>query len=160
MAAHPTLPQSARVDAVPAALSASSVASSAAVDGRLAACGALALRLGLGAVFVAHALAKAFVFTFPGTVAFFEGAGFPGWTAYPVFAIELLGGLALLAGVATRTAAVALIPVMLGATTVHLPNGWMFNAPNGGWEFPVFLIVALAAQALLGPGALAARRSN
>ncbi len=123
------------------------------IDARTAAYGALALRVGLGAVFVAHALAKPFAYTFPGTVAFFESVGFPGWTAYPVFAIELLGGLALLAGAFTRTASLALLGVMLGALSVHVPNGWMFTAPNGGWEYPAFLCVALIAQALLGPGA-------
>jgi putative oxidoreductase len=38
---------------------------------------------------------------------------------------------------------------------VHVPNGWMFTAPNGGWEYPVFLVLALAAQAMLGDGAWA-----
>ncbi len=140
--------------AVPASTAPAAVAAAA------AAYGALALRLGLGVVFVAHALAKAFVYTLPGTVAFFESAGFPGWTAYPVFAIELLGGLALLAGAGARTASLALVAVMLGALSVHVPNGWMFNAPNGGWEYPAFLIVALVAQALLGPGAFALRRGR
>ena len=56
-----------------------------------------------------------------------------------------------------RPAAVALIPVMFGALLVHVPNGWMFSGPGGGWEYPAFLIVALAAPALLGPGALAVR---
>lgn len=40
---------------------------------------------------------------------------------------------------------------------VHLPNGWLFSAPNGGREFPVFWSAALIAQALLGPGAYALR---
>ncbi len=44
---------------------------------------------------------------------------------------------------------------MLGALKTHLPNGWSFMAPGGGWEFPALIIVALVAQWLLGPGAFA-----
>ena len=117
--------------------------------------GALVLRLGLGSVFLAHAYAKAFLFTFPGTEAFFRANGFPGWTAYPVFVAELLGGIALLFGARTKIVALALIPVMLGALRVHLGNGWMFRSNGGGWEYPLFLTLAAGVQALLGNGALA-----
>jgi putative oxidoreductase len=119
----------------------------------LAPYGPLALRLGLGAVFLAHAGAKALVFTFPGTAAYFEANGFPGWTAYPVFAAELLGGVALLLGFRTRAVALALVPVLVGALRPHLANGWMFTATGGGWEYVAFLLVALVALALAGPGA-------
>ena len=111
------------------------------------------LRVGLGAVFLAHAYAKLFLFTLPGTEKFFTAHGFPGWTAYLVFALELLGGLSLLLGIYTQMAAVLLIPVMLGALVPHYANGWMFSNSGGGWEYVAFLIVALAAQALLGGGA-------
>jgi putative oxidoreductase len=113
------------------------------------------LRTGLGLVFLAHAYAKAVVFTFPGTVAFFEANGFPGWTVYPVFVAELLGGLALLAGFRTRQVSLALWPVMLGALKPHIDNGWMFTGSGGGWEYVAFLLVALATQALVGAGAFA-----
>ena len=42
---------------------------------------------------------------------------------------------------------------------MHLPNGWVFSSPNGGWEYPVFLIVASIALWLQGDGAAALRRS-
>ena len=129
----------------------------AAVDPRLAPYGVTALRLSLGGVMLAHGLAKVFLFTLPGTVAFFQSVGYPGWTAYPVTALEIAGGLMLIAGVYARVAAAALVPVMIGALLVHLPNGWMFTAPNGGWEYVAFLTLALAAQALLGDGAFALR---
>jgi putative oxidoreductase len=116
---------------------------------------ALTLRVGLGAVFVAHAMFKLVVLTLPGTEQFFEAHGFPGWTAYPVTAAELFGGGLLILGLHTRAVALALIPVMLGALTVHWPNGWSFVAENGGWEYVAFLIVALVSQALLGDGAWA-----
>lgn len=121
---------------------------------------AFLLRLTLGVVFVAHALFKVLVLTMPGTAAFFADQGFPGWTAYPVTAVELVGGIALLTGVYTRLAALALIPVMLGAITVHWQNGWYFGAPNGGWEYIAVLIAALLTQAGLGSGHFALGRQT
>jgi putative oxidoreductase len=115
------------------------------------------LRLSLGLILVAHALLKLLVFTLPGTAAFFESQGFPGWSAYPVVAIEGIGGLAMIAGYQVRLAALASIPVLLGALSVHLGNGWLFTAKNGGWEYPALLVVLAAAVALLGEGAFALR---
>jgi putative oxidoreductase len=116
---------------------------------------ALLLRLALGTMFVAHALLKVFVFTLPGTVQFFESLGLPAALAYATVAAELAGGVLLILGIGTRWVAVALIPFLLGATWVHLGNGWLFSAPKGGWEYPVFLVIAAVVQALLGDGAFA-----
>lgn len=115
--------------------------------------GATVLRVALGAVFLAHAGAKAFIFTFAGTAQYFEAHGFPGWTAWPVFLAELLGGLALVVGFRVRWVALGLMPVMLGALKPHLGNGWMFTSSGGGWEYVAFLLLALGAQALMGSGA-------
>jgi putative oxidoreductase len=116
---------------------------------------ALVLRLGLGVMFIAHSLLKVFVFTLPGTAQFFESVGFPGALAYLVAGAELAAGVALVLGIYTRWAALATIPILLGAAWVHAPNGWVFSAPNGGWEYPVFLAIAALTQALLGDGAYA-----
>jgi len=118
---------------------------------------ALLLRLSLGVMFLAHTGLKIFVFSIPGTVGFFESIGYPGFLAYVVILAEGLGGLALILGIQVRLVSAGLIPVLLGALMVHLPNGWLFTAPNGGWEFPAFWTVALAVQALLGAGAYAVR---
>jgi putative oxidoreductase len=128
-------------------------------DARRNASAALVLRLALGTMFVAHALLKYFVFTLPGTAQYFASVGFPGALAYATFAAELVGGILLLLGIKTRAVALALIPVLLGATWVHAGNGWVFSAPNGGWEYPAFWTVALVVQALLGDGAYALRPS-
>ena len=117
--------------------------------------GALILRLALGVMYLSHGLLKVFVFTLPGTAAFFASQGFPSWTAYVVVAAELLAGAALIAGFQVRLVALAGIPILLGALVGHLPNGWVFSAPNGGWEYPAFLIVASVVQALVGAGAYA-----
>ena len=118
--------------------------------------GIAALRIALGAVFIAHSLdLKLIVFTLPGTAAFFESIGLPGFAAYAVFLAEAVGGVALLLGIRTRTAAAMLLPVALGATWAHSGAGWLFTNEGGGWEYPLFLAVATGAQALLGAGALA-----
>lgn len=110
-------------------------------------------------MYIAHALLKLLVFSLPGTAQFFTSAGLPGGLAHPVFAAELIGGIALLLGVYARQVAFALIPVLLGAAWVHLPNGWVFNAPGGGWEYPIFLASASLVLWLLGDGRFAVRRS-
>jgi putative oxidoreductase len=126
------------------------------IDTRTAPYAALVLRLSLGTMFIAHsAWLKLFVFTLPGTAKFFASIGLPEALAYAVFAVEAIGGMALLLGVATRAVSLALIPVLLGATWAHAGNGWLFTNPGGGWEYPLFLAAAAAAQALLGAGAYA-----
>jgi len=122
--------------------------------------GITVLRVSLGVMWIAHALLKLFVFTLPGTVQYFVSIGFPGFLAYPVFAAELLGGIALLLGVYARQVALALVPVMAVATWVHAPNGWVHTSAGGGWEYPVFLIAASIALWLLGDGAVVIKRSS
>jgi len=124
-------------------------------DSRTAPYAALVLRIALGAMFIAHAALKYYVFTLPGTAKFFESLGLPGPLAYAVFFAELLGGVLILAGLYSRWVSAALIPVLLGATWAHASNGWLFTAPNGGWEYPAFLAAAALAQALLGDGRFA-----
>src|SRR4030065_2299631 len=97
---------------------------------------AFILRLSLGSMLLAHGLLKVLVFTLPGSAQFFASVGFPGWLAYPVVVMEVGGGLLMLGGVATRWVALALVPVMLGAMSVHWGNGWVFSGANGGWEYP------------------------
>lgn len=128
------------------------------IDTRTAPYAALILRLSLGILFLAHAGLKIFVFTPAGTASFFSSLGLPGWLAYVTIAWELIGALALILGVAPRLAAIAMIPVLLGAIfTVHGPAGFFFTNPNGGWEFLGFWIVGLLALALIGDGAYALR---
>jgi putative oxidoreductase len=121
--------------------------------------GVALLRISLGAMWIAHALLKLWVFTLPGTAQYFVSIGFPGFLAYPVFAVELLGGLALVLGWYARQVALALVPVMAVAAWVHAPNGWVHTSAGGGWEYPAFLISASVSVWLLGDGAWALKRS-
>lgn len=128
------------------------------IDTRTAPYAALVLRVALGALFLAHAGLKLFVFTPAGTAQFFGSLGLPSALAYLVILAEVVGGVALIVGFHTRWAALALVPILVGAiVTVHGPAGFFFSNPKGGWEFLAFWIVALLAQALLGDGAYAVR---
>ncbi|HEY0919467.1 DoxX family protein [Devosia sp.] len=119
------------------------------------------LRVSMGILFLAHAWLKLVIFTPAGTVGFFESLGFPGFLAYLVIAAELLGGIALILGVATRWVSLALVPVLLGSIYApHGAAGFFFSNEGGGWEFPAFWAIVLLVQALLGDGAFALRRAR
>ena len=115
------------------------------------------LRVSLGIMFLAHSIVlKLLTFGLPGTAAFFRSVGLPGWLGYVTFAAEAVGGVALTLGIQARWVAAALSPFLLGAiVSVHLKNGWSFEAPGGGWEYPAYLFVLCMAQTLLGDGAFA-----
>lgn len=130
------------------------------LDQRTAPYAAALLRVTLGVMFIAHGLLKVFVFTLPGTAQFFESVGFPAWTAYPVVAAELAGGVLLVLGVYSRIVAAAMVPILLGAASVHFGNGWVFSSAKGGWEYPIFLVVTAVVVALLGDGAFAMKAAR
>jgi len=131
--------------------------SNSSVDSSTAPYGVFVLRAALGVMWIAHALMKYVVFTVAGFGGFLAKVGFPAELAGPVIAVELIGGILILAGVYARHVALALIPVMAAASSVHLANGWVFSSAGGGWEYPAFLIVASFALWLLGDGAFALR---
>lgn len=113
------------------------------------------LRVTSGTLLLTHGLTKLLVFTPAGTAGFFESIGFPGILAYPVMTGEIVLGLALIFGFMTRWAALAALPIMIGAIVPHAGNGFSFSNPGGGWEFPVFWSIQLLAQAMFGDGAYA-----
>ncbi|AWM88198.1 DoxX family protein [Microvirga sp. 17 mud 1-3] len=126
------------------------------IDTRTAPYASLILRVALGVLFLAHAGLKLFVFTPAGTAQFFGSLGLPPALAYVTILVEIVGGVALILGYYARVAALALIPVLLGAiVTVHGPAGFFFTNPKGGWEFLALWIAGLLALALIGDGALA-----
>ncbi len=114
---------------------------------------ATVLRVSLGAMYISHSLIlKHFTYSLPGTAQFFQSLGLPAALAYATFWAELIGGVLLVAGVGSRWVALGLIPILAGAVWAHAGNGWVFSAPNGGWEYPIFLIAVSVVQALLGDG--------
>ena len=107
------------------------------------------LRVSLGLMFIAHSvILKYFMFTLPGTAQYFASIGLPASLAYAVFAIEAIAGVLLVLGIQVRWTALATVPVLIGALWAHSGNGWVFSAPNGGWEYPLFLVVLAIVVAL------------
>jgi len=119
---------------------------------------ALVLRVAMGISFVAYGfILKVLTYGPSGTAAYFTSIGYPAALAYLVIAAEIGGGLMLLAGLWSRWVSLALIPIMIGATLEHVPNGWVFSVANGGWSYPAFWVATLVVQAFLGDGAFALR---
>jgi putative oxidoreductase len=128
--------------------------------------GPTALRLSVGAVFVAHGLQKLLGMWggpgFAGTVHMVQGLGF-GY-AYPLaillVLIELAGGGLLFIGWGTLWVSLALLVEMgIAVWKVHYRNGFFINwaltpGKGHGFEFNLVLIGALLCLILTGPGAL------
>jgi len=124
----------------------------------------LILRASVGALFVGHGLQKLagwFGGGGPeGTGQFFEQVGLrPGKeTALATGAAEAGGGVLLALGLATPLASAMLSGVMVGAIRrIHWQNGpW---SANGGYEYNLTILAALAALTETGPGPLSLDRA-
>ena len=117
----------------------------------------LLIRVAVGATLAAHGAQKLFGWFhghgLAGTAGFLESLGFrPGRPyAWLLGGAELIGGLALAAGLLTPLAAIAVGAVMVGAiATVHRGKG--FFAQAGGYEYPLALAVVALATAFAGAG--------
>ena len=97
------------------------------------------LRISLAATFLYHGYGKFPVADFSAAM----GMSLP--LAWAVTIVELVAGVALLAGaftkdIVTRLGAALVIVIMIGAIfMVHLKNG--FNVMNGGFEFQLLMLV-------------------
>lgn len=132
--------------------------------------GATVLRLFLGVTFVMHAYLALVIYTPAGAAAFNARMGIPLPEVAAWFTILAhgLGGLMMILGLWTRWAALANLPVMLGALVfVHLSQGYFLkgvlvgSAPQAaGYEYVLLIVGATLAQVLLGGGALAITRRS
>lgn len=114
--------------------------------------GLLVLRIALGVVFVMHGWQKLAVYGISGVAGGFGQMGFPLPTANAVLitAVELVGGMMLLAGAGTRIVAALLAFAMLVATVVAHGSGGFF-LPTG-YEFALTLMLASLALTQTGAG--------
>jgi len=114
----------------------------------------LLLRLFLGIIFIAAGLQKATGFedivNWFGNPEWGLGLPFPWLMAFLATAAELVGGILLLAGLATRYVTVPLMATMLVAIfAVHWSNGWFAIAPSNpdtNFARPLALVGIPAAQ--------------
>lgn len=113
--------------------------------------GLLPLRLVIAAVFLMHGGQKLFVYGIPGVTGAMHSMGIPlpQISAVVVTAVELLGGLAILAGVFTRWAALLLVCDMAVVVLKVKLHGGFFSP--GGVEFELTLLAGALTLALLAP---------
>ncbi|MCB1672219.1 MAG: DoxX family protein [Gammaproteobacteria bacterium] len=119
--------------------------------------GQLALRLPLGAIFIAHGAQKLFGsfggYGLEGTGQYMASLGLnPGYLmALMAGSAEFFGGVALVVGLLVRPAGMILSLTMLVAiVTAHLGNGLFMS--NGGYEFALALLAGSIALAANGAG--------
>ncbi|TDE29084.1 DoxX family protein [Nonomuraea mesophila] len=119
----------------------------------------LLARIAIGVIFIVHGYQKFATMGIAGTTKFFESVGIPlaGVAAPAVATLEVVGGLALIAGAALPIVGSLLALNMLGAIVfVHGANG--FGAGEGGYEFVLALAAASLAIGFSGGGAFALDR--
>lgn len=111
--------------------------------------GLLVLRISVGIIFIVQGWGK--LNGIEGPTAMLSGIGFPapGFFAWLLALVELLGGIAVILGVYIRMAAKLLAIVMIVALfTVHIPG------PFAGMMAPLALLGSTIAIALLGGGGM------
>jgi len=92
------------------------------------------VRILLGVMFIGHGVAK-FQMGLGNTAGWFESIGLPGIFAYLVAYLELIGGIALIVGFATRYISMLYVLLMLGAIIiVKLPAGLLGDGQSAGFE--------------------------
>ncbi len=129
----------------------------------------LILRVVLGIVMVAHGSQKVLGwfggYGFSGTMNFFtETLHLPWIIAFLVIIIEFFGAIALIAGLYTRIAGIAIGGVLLGIIfTSHIQHGffmnWHGNKPGEGIEYFLIYIAGLISLAITGGGVFSVDRS-
>jgi putative oxidoreductase len=108
--------------------------------------GPLPIRILAGITFIVHGLPK--FDNVAGTQGFFGSVGLPPELAIPIGLLEVIGGIFLLVGVVTRTAAALFIIEMIGATlVVKISKGFV-----GGYELELLLMAVCISLLLTGPG--------
>lgn len=115
----------------------------------------LIARIGIGIIFVAHGWQKFFTNGIDATQKAFDamGAPLPEVSAIAAATIELVGGFALIAGVATPVVGILLFLDMVGAFfIVHVDMGIFVS--EGGYELVLALGVASLLLAATGAGRL------
>lgn len=110
--------------------------------------GGLILRLVVGLTFFIHGVVK-FQGGIENIAGWFSTLGLPGFLAYIVAMIELVGGIVLILGLGTRIVSAFFIVIMLGAIfTAKLSSGFLGNGQMAGYELDV-LLMAMSAYLLL-----------
>ena len=135
--------------------------------------GATVLRIMLGVVFIAHGYYVYDVVTSDALSAMINkrlGLPLGDYITSYILLAHVVGGIMLILGVFTRIAAMANLPIMMGAVVLfHFDQGFflrgvIIDAARGkadvvGYEYALFVLAATLAQCFLGSGALGLTKS-
>lgn len=126
------------------------------------------LRIALGVVVFPHGAQKLLGWYggwgYDATMSWFASIGVPALLGILAIAADFAGGLALIAGLGTRVAALGIAVNMLVATfLVHLPNGFFMNwsgtQKGEGYEFHILAFAMAIALVIGGAGRLSVDRA-
>ena len=110
----------------------------------------LILRVILGITFFVHGVVK-FQGGIENIAGWFGAIGLPGFLAYVVASIEVVGGIALILGLGSRVVAALLALLMIGATLkVKLAVGFLGNGEMAGYELDLALLAMAVFIAING----------
>jgi uncharacterized membrane protein YphA (DoxX/SURF4 family) len=117
------------------------------------------LRIVLGITFLIHGVAK-FQMGLANVAAWFQSIGLIGFLGYLVATIELVAGIALIIGFATRIACALISLILIGAIfKVKLAAGFLGNGQMAGYELDLALL-SMAIVLLLNGSRLYALESK
>lgn len=101
----------------------------------------LLVRMFLGITFFVHGVVK-FQGGIENTVGWFDSIGLPGFLAYGVALLEVVGGILVVVGFGSRIVSALFVLLMLGATIkVKLALGFLGNGQMAGYELDLALLV-------------------
>lgn len=101
------------------------------------------MRVVLGIIFVFHGVDK-LQMGLSNVEAWFSSIGIPGFLAYIVAYVELIGGIMLIVGLFTRYVSGLLIVILIGAiVTAKLSVGLLGNGQMAGYELDLGFILVL-----------------
>ena len=139
--------------------------------------GVALLRVALGAIFVVHGYLALAILTPATTAEYITRMGYPPaiapTLAWYLVVVHAVGGALVIVGLWTRLAALLQVPILASALfLLHLREGFFMHATVvdaargqarvGGYGYPLLLLAATLALALLGGGAVSVdgRRSG
>ncbi|MCF6411091.1 DoxX family protein [Pseudalkalibacillus salsuginis] len=118
----------------------------------------LVLRVILGITFFIHGLVK-FQNGIGNVAEMFGSMGLPGFMAYGVALLELIGGIALVLGLFSRVVSALFALLMIGAIVkVKLAAGFLGNDQMAGYELDLVLLAMSVALSISGSKAFALDR--
>lgn len=102
------------------------------------------MRVLMGIIFISHGIAK-FQMGLSNVEGWFSSIGIPGFMAYAVAGLELVGGIMLIVGLFTRYVSGLFVVMLIGAMiTAKLSAGLLGNAQSPGYELDLgFMLISL-----------------